>query len=333
MAEKETMAGLFPETQPEDAAEMAEREVGLIPMTDDFVALDKSIERVDKQVEAFKKIRQICLKLTNVHDWSFQGDNLYMDETGASKIGIAWGMDVTPEKIEKELITDDAGPYYAVTTYGRGYSRVLGRMVKDIGVATSREPFFAKLTVRDERGVRSELIPMEKVDIGDVKKKSVTNFYGRIIKRCLGLGNVTPAELEAAGIAVKDIARVEFKKDRKTAEANLTPKAAAQRGEIEGILEFLSAGTPEAKAGFLREATVFKGRDGDKFVTEIRDLVSEGWIGTTLGKLKAKLQKEYPEEYTRRYPAGQNGAAQAGKEEKLKPTAGNPVGPKGGSRG
>jgi len=328
----ESTMGSFP-IRPDGELAVSEREpLEMISVSDNLDALDRAVQTTAKMVETYKAIRLICLRLTNESDWSYQGDGLYLAETGAQKLGIAWGVDMTPEKIEREDFDDASGRYYVYTVFGTAFSRRLGRLVREIGTCSSRDDFFGKITVRAEDGTFSkEWKALDKVDVTDVKKKAMTNFMGRSIKRLLGLGNVTEEELVTAKLDPKKIEKVDYKKGRKTDEANASPELKKVRGEIDSIATFLAAGDAEAKAGFIRAASSFKGSDGrEMFQTNAAEFTSERWAGTTLGRIRATLKEQYPDEYHRLYPNNGHTADAAKPAARSKPTAGTE---KEGNRG
>lgn len=324
--------GSFP-ARPEGEFAVAEREaVELISVSDNLEALDKAVQATSKMVETYKAIRLICLRLTNESDWSFQGDGIYLAETGAQKLGIAWGVDMTPEKIEREDFEDASGRYYVYTVYGTAFSRRLGRLVREIGTCSSRDDFFGKVTEKKEDGSFEKVWkPLDKVDVTDVKKKAMTNFMGRSIKRLLGLGNVTEDELVTAKLDPKKIEKVDYKKGKRTEEANASPELKRMRGEIDSIATFLSAGDAEAKAGYIRSASFFKSGEKDMFQTEAAGFTSDRWASTTLGKIKGILKEQYPEEYHKRYP--NNGHTEPAKPSTAPAAAASTGGAKEANRG
>ena len=53
--------------------------------------------------------------------------------------------------------------------------------------------------------VGGQLKEIEEVDMANIKKKAVTNLYGRLIKRLLGIGSVDFDDLSEAGINRSDV--------------------------------------------------------------------------------------------------------------------------------
>jgi len=299
-----------------EGGEMGLTEMDLIAVPPEAMRLERVVERTEKQIEVFKKIRVICLRLTNERDWLYQGDGLSLNETGAQKMGIAWGMDINCDKIDLEWVSDDRGRYYIYTATGRGYSKKLGRMIEDIGTCSSRDDFFGK--------IGKEWKKLEDVDMTDVKKKAVTNLYRRLITRCLGLSNVTEAELASAGLDLTKIEKVLYGEDRKKAEAELTPELLGKRGEIEKIALELAHGDRSGMKPIIKAASTWQDKEkNDVFREDVRDIKTERWIGMTLDRIKGTLKKEMPDVFAKLYPPSPAASAPAqtgkGSEKKEEP--------------
>jgi hypothetical protein len=299
------LGGALPFSNGDERTAVIEREPADLIDFGKADALDLAVAEADKLVESFRRIRGISLRMTDVTDWSFQGDSLYLAESGAQKIAILWGLNVTPERIDLDWFEDDAGRYYVYTVTGTAFSRRLNRMVREIGTCSSRDDFFGKF--KDDAG-NVVWKQIEKIDITDVKRKAMTNFMGRAIKRCLGLSGITTDELRGAKIDPDKITRIAFGAGKKKAEAQLTEAARTMRAEIAKIAGVLSQGDSDAIPGYLREASYFKTADGtEKFVTSLDNLTSEGWIKATLGRIKGKLKEKDPTGYADLYPGEPNG--------------------------
>jgi hypothetical protein len=287
-----------------------EKEMEIMDISNDAASLEKMVAATEKSVEFFKKIRIISLKLTNEKDWLLQGDGISPSESGMQKIGIAWGIDITLfDDPHLDWFQDDAGKYYVFTAKGKAFSRKLGRWIEDIGTCSSRDEFFGR--------VAGGWKQLETVDITDVKKKSVTNLYRRLISRCLGLSNITEDELKQAGLNITKIEKVEYGKDRKKAEAELPKEALDNRNMIHKIALILGNGSEEGAKVYIKEAS--KWLDAQKqevFREDVRDIKTARWIETTLGRIKGIFKSNYPEDYAKMFPAanGQQQPAPAAKE-------------------
>lgn len=284
-----------------------------INVSDDYPAnIEAAVQGTERLIEIFRKVRDISLKLTREENWSFQGDGLYLDADGCRAIAVAWGVDVMPEKIDRQDFQDEGGAYFVYTCVGTAFSKKLGRMVREIGTCSSRDDFFGKETITDDKGKREKVWKqIGKVDVTDIMKKAVTNFTARAIKAVIGLGGIDEETLKLAGLKTDKIERINYGEGRKTAEANASPALLKMRGEIHAIAEFLAHGDAAQMRDLVKAASSFKPKDGDeRFFTDPMKCTTERWAETTLGRIKGKLKEQAPEEYARRYPeAGQGEAA------------------------
>jgi len=158
-----------------------------------------------------------------------------------------------------------------VIAKGKAFSRKLGSYVEDVGVCSQRDKFFA---IENEK-----LKPIEDVDFANVIKKAVTNLYGRLIKRVVGLMGVSWEDLDKAGI--KPGAKVDFKEKKP-----LSPEA-KKIGEL--ILE-MAGGDKEAAGKMLQKFSEFKSKDGKVHsVSSVAEL-SENWAKQLLPKVEKAYQ-------------------------------------------
>lgn len=276
----------------DDREKIARPEVEMISYSD---ALDikRVVAAVETQIETFRQIRQICLRLTNNDDWLIQGDGISLLESGAQKIAIPWGCDVHLTRIDLEWIDDPKSRYYIYTAYGHGYSKKLGRDIDDIGTCSSRDEFFAK------KG--GEFKKLEDVDMTDIKKKAVTNLYVRLIRRCLGISNVSENELTAAGIDLSKVARVEYDAEKRK-KPDLPPEAKTRKDAIRNILNVLSNGDETKSRAILKDATYFKSGDKEVFAETVEDLRTEKWVNAIYGKMKDHFRKTNPDDFAKMFP-------------------------------
>jgi len=276
----------------EDQSRVARPDVELISYSD---ALDikRVVSAVESQIETFKQIRQLCLRLTNETDWLIQGDGISLLESGAQKIAIPWGCDIHLTRIDLEWIDDPKSRYYIYTAYGHGYSKKLGRDVDDIGTCSSRDDFFAK------KG--GEWKKLEDVDMTDIKKKAVTNLYGRLIRRCLGISNVTEVELKAAGLDLSKFERVTYETKKQKSD-NLPPEAKTRRDAIQAMIRVLAGGDEKKMRALLKEATFFHSGDKDVFAEVVTDLTTEKWVNQIYGKTRDHFRKSMPDEFAKMFP-------------------------------
>jgi ribosomal protein L13E len=203
------------------------------------------IAKAEREVEAMKKIKIISLRSTNEGDWINRNGNPYLEVMGSMKVAQVWGISITEMSQKKEMMTDDKGQYYVVTTEGKAAFR--NRILTEIGTCTSRDEFFG---VKDK-----ELKPMEDVVYENVVKASATNFHNRILKKILGLG-FNWEDLEAAGLKKEKI-RTIGNNERKASEDDQKKQVQLRNWlrEMYGDAEHLKR---------LEELTPFVKKDGTK---------------------------------------------------------------------
>jgi len=252
------------------------------------------VERVEKDIEIYNRIKILSLKLTKPKDWVIMGKSLYLQDRGAEQIAIAWGIHASIVGAPvMEWHEDKDGRYFVFTCYGKAMSRKLGRYVEEIGTCSQRDKFFGT--------VEGHYKQLEEVDVNMIKKKAVTNFYNRIIKRVAGLVSITEDDLKQAGLPVDQIPRVEFAEGGKKAERRLSPEYLKKREDIWKIALQLGGGKDSEAQVFLKQCSSFDGKDAKGnskkfFVDNIQSLTSEKWIDATLERIKDHFKKAYPKE-------------------------------------
>lgn len=242
------------------------------------------VDRVEKNVELYNKIRTVSLKLLKPTDLRFMGESLYLEDKGAEILAIAWGIHASITSVSQEWHDDDIGRYYTYTVTGKGFSRKLYRYAEEIGTCSQRDKFFGK--------IGDKLKELEDIDVNMIKKKAVTNFYNRLIKRIAGLGGITEDDLKAAGMKTDLIKKVEFKEGGKKADSQLPPEVVERRQEIRKMCLEMSHGKADEARKILEDHSSFKG-EGDKTIAahNINDLKSEKWINMTHSRLKASYNE------------------------------------------
>jgi len=229
----------------------------------------QTVDRLEKSISAYQRIKELALKLTRPEDWVDMGGKPYLLESGAQKIAKAFGVEIFDVSLEQKIFTDDRGSYSVFVAKGKARSKILGSYVEDIGTCSQRDKFFGM-----EKGQFKQL---EDVDITVVMKKAVTNLFGRLIDRAIGLGGTNWKELEALGI--KPSAKIEYKQ---------TSQAAKEVGKM--ILD-MAGGDTTAASKMLQEFTRFKGKDGKEVSISSVAQLSEVWAQ----KILPKVQKAYDE--------------------------------------
>lgn len=137
-----------------------------------------AIQRIEKHVELHKKMTKLALKVTNVNDWVDQNGTPYLQASGSRKIRMCFGCTVSNVMYERtDFPTDELGAYYVIEVVGDITWN--GDTIPETGTCSSRDAFFAKR--------KGALLPMSEVDVTNIRKKALTNFYNRAIKGILGL--------------------------------------------------------------------------------------------------------------------------------------------------
>lgn len=268
----------------DEAIEQAE--VPLISIPARELSIEQQIDKLEKNIELFNKIKLVSLKLTKEKDWVLQReDSPYLMDRGAENIAIAWGIDISGVELKMEWAEDEKGRYYIYTATGKAYAKKLGRYVEDIGICSQRDKFFGMAS-----GTLKEI---EDVDMANIKRKAVTNLYNRLIKRVVGLGNVTTDDLVAAGLDVKKIARIDYKGGSQKVAKTFSPAYQEKLQKIRDIANRLALGNEEIAKKAIKDASYFKSKDGkDVFAESVAQLSSEKWIDMTLSRIEAMEQKE-----------------------------------------
>jgi len=261
-------------------------EKGLItfPSKERKLTIEEELKEVEDKLELFNKIKILSLKLTKTSDWIIQADdNPYLMDRGSENIGIAFGVDITGIKLNQEWQEDKKGRYYEFVATGTGYSKRLNRIIEDIGVCSQRDKFFGS--------VRGELKPIEEVDMANIRRKTITNLHSRLIKRLVGLMNVTLDDLKEAGLNISLIKKIDYKTGSQKVTQTLTKNDQETRKKLWDICINMSAGNEEEAKFLLKRFTTFPKDGKELFRDDIKKLTSSKWIQAAYGKAK-RAQKE-----------------------------------------
>ena len=267
-------------------------EVQLISMPESGFSIDREIALIEKNVALFNRIKIVALKLTKPTDWVDMGGPYLMDK-GAESIAIAFGVDISNVQVRTEWMDDAKGRYYIVTASGKAYAKRLGRYIEDEGVCSQRDKFFGMLN--------GKLKEVEDVDVPNIRRKAITNLYGRLIKRVTGLIGVTWEELAAAGISRASLAKVEYKSGGQKA-SDLTPESKDTKAKLDSMVLRMANNDPKVVSDLIKKFSFWKGDDGVEHSVTDSSKLSSRWLATTYGKAKKE------------YEATQSGGRQAGEE-------------------
>lgn len=194
--------------------QLATQDNGIPALADD--TLIQIAEKAEKRIEAVNKIKLMALRVTNAHDWVDQGGKPYLQASGGEKVARLFGISWT---ISEPVYETEEGGHFSYT-YNGSFS-LSGATIEAVGTRSSKDGFFKKYGPKDENGDKTTLPPSE-IDKGDVKKSAYTNLIGNGITRLLGIRNLTWEDLEVAGIMKGNVGRVDYKKDGKRTDKNIS---------------------------------------------------------------------------------------------------------------
>jgi hypothetical protein len=263
-------------------------EVSLINVPARGINIEHELAEIEKNIQLFNRIKVVALKLTKPSDWVNQGGSPYLMDRGAENVAIAFGVDISDVQLKLEWAEDIKGRYYTYVASGKAYSKKLARYVEDLGVCSQRDRFFGWDS--HARAWR----PIEDVDMANIRRKAVTNLYNRLIKRVIGLMNVTFDDLKQAGIDPERLGKVEYVAGRERAEAEITPEGKELRTKLGDMLMRMANNDTAAAAKLLEKYSTWT--DDDKKERKASSLakMSEKWIKTTYGRVKKDYEKLAP---------------------------------------
>ena len=151
-----------------------------------------TIEQAEEMVKSINKIKEISILATNRADWVLFENKPCLQNSGCMKIAALWGVSFESPEIKEEKRNDTRGEYITFTVSGRASFK--GRVVDDIGTASTRDPLYA--------GKKENPLPLADIDLTDIKKAALTNWQSRILRKILGL-SFEMADLEKMGIKLE----------------------------------------------------------------------------------------------------------------------------------
>ena len=272
--------------------EVKEVTQSLMPQAGEMLSLEKTVENAERYFKALERIRKLSVNVTNVLDWVDEAGKPYAQKSACDKIAGAFGVQTGSPEFEKENLSDEKGDYYVYSC------KIAGRWnnveASEVGVASSRDDFFALRTITNAAGEKEKVLkPQSEIDPCDIRKKAFTNGMNRLIKRLLGL-SFTWEEIEQISggkISRQLCAGVQYSKGSKGGNAD-SPQTKTLREECrKWILQLCDDSEAAAKA-FLKKETAFKGRDGTDFSgKENIASLSEKQIEILHGKVKKLIEK------------------------------------------
>lgn len=263
-----------------------EKSLLIVPKQTDIVNLEKSIESAERYVNLMNRIRLMAVKLLNASDISNQGGKPYIEKSGCDKIAAAFGVRIFGVEFERESFKDEKGDYYVYTCTGNGTWN--NHEDNDVGVASSRDDFFGTFKQNGEKTFK----PLSEVDPCDIKKKALTNFANRIIKKLIGLSFTWEELFDLSGntITAESCKKVEFGRGSKGGNSD-SPETAKLRNECRAWLLKLNDGESGPAQQMLVNETAFQGKDGPVAGKDHINKLSEKQVQILHGKLKKKVDE------------------------------------------
>jgi len=250
--------------------------------------MQRRIKYAERYAETLDRIKKVAIRMTNKNDWVDQDGQPYLQLSGATKIAAGFGIQIFGvESAPAEYHKDDRGEYleYVVS----GYARWNNLEVHEVGVANTRDKFFASRT----KDGKAYYLPLSEVDKPSVRKKAHTNFYNRVVKNLLGLyftwddiNSSTNGIINQNGSAV-----VKYTKGSRGGNTD-TAETKDKREELRRmILEMCDGEEEPAKAMLMRESA-FTSKDGKNVPGKNNvQALSEGRINVTYEKVRKLYTK------------------------------------------
>jgi len=156
----------------------------------------EEVEKAEKRLEALSKQRLLILKLTRPYDWVNFGGRAYLSAYGAERLMLLFNISY---KIgEPEIKYHDDGHF---TVIFRGTFTWGDKTIEEIGIRSSRDPFFSKAKGQD--------IPPSQIRLSDIIKSARSNLIARGVSTLLGLRGLSITDVTK--MVGKVETKVEFK--------------------------------------------------------------------------------------------------------------------------
>jgi hypothetical protein len=153
---------------------VAEAFSGLPSVVEEKDYFVEEVEKAEKRLEALAKQRMLILKLTKPYDWVNFGGRAYLSAYGAERLMLLFNISY---KIgEPEIKYDQEGHF---TVIFRGTFSWGDKTIEEIGIRSSRDPFFCRAKGQD--------IPPHQIKLSDVIKSARSNLIARGVSTLLGL--------------------------------------------------------------------------------------------------------------------------------------------------
>ncbi len=257
----------------------------LVPIGDSII---QAAEQAEKRIDAVIKIKKLCMRVCNSHDFIAQGDRPYLAVSGAEKIARLFGVSWTIGEPELEFTEDGHFQF----TY-KGLFTLGGASIEAIGTRSSKDGFFKKYG-RDDSG-ESVVLPPSEIDKGDVKKSAYTNLLGNGITRLLGIRSLQWEDLKDAGIEKDKVVGIKYR-DGKDGDVSgdVGLKRAEYNTRIESALKTIYGEDRDAMKKKLIELTTWTNKNGEtvKGNANYLGIKSDKSVEILAHKLEALIPKD-----------------------------------------
>jgi hypothetical protein len=160
----------------------------------------EEVEKAEKRLEALAKQRMLILKLTRPYDWVNFAGRAYLSAYGAERLMLLFNISY---KIgEPEIKYDQDGHF---TVIFRGTFTWGDKTIEEIGIRSSRDPFFSR--------AKGQEIPPHQIRLSDVIKSARSNLIARGVSTLLGLRGLNIQDV------MKMVGKIEQQVEFKSKEA------------------------------------------------------------------------------------------------------------------
>ena len=215
--EKET---LEPEifTAPKEAPKKEEESKEIVGALSSQAIEEIDLELIEKRIDKYRKLMMLIPKLTYQQDWvDFQGKP-YLASPGAERLMSRLGISMYDLKGWEEVLPDGHKIFYYTATFEFGRVKLTA-----MGTCSTKDQFFQvryewHTTPDGKKEKKKILLPVDDIDVGNVKKAAYSNLIVNGVTRVLGMRNLTWEQLEAIGFKRDKAASVKFKTKKENKE-------------------------------------------------------------------------------------------------------------------
>lgn len=161
----------------------------------------------EKGITIYKRWVSACYRLTRESHWlnhgTEQNPKFALQGPGAEALMNPLGISFERPEFRKEIKEDGTSTFYVYWCEGYVESKTLGRRGYYIGYCDSKDKFF-----------KARPGWTEATGEGDVRKSAMTNWIVNSVTRLAGLRDPDPSILEAAGLDLARITRIDYSGQR-----------------------------------------------------------------------------------------------------------------------